>query len=257
MTGATVTKLPPKRKLETVIITPERATELLEHNQHNRPISQGHVNRISKQIRDGKWVFNGDTIKISTDGDVLDGQHRLWAVIEAKKPIETIIVHGVTREAFATIDTVRKMRNGSDVIALNGQMGYRREIASALMWLLRWQSDTLQTWKAADNKIENSDIEAAYATHGPGITRAAERTRNCRGLINHSVLAFLYYILANRDAELAERLMNTLEDPAGVATTDPFFKLRAFFTLDHHKRKDPLVVIALAIKAINAAHRNE
>lgn len=260
MRGATVTKLPPnnaKRRIETIMLTPERAAELLEHNTLNRPLSQLHVERLARQIVAGKWKFNGDTIKIAATGDVLDGQHRLWAVIEAKKTVETLLVHGVDRDAFTTIDTLRKPRSGADVIALNGQMRYRNVIASALMWMLRWQRDMLESYQAAHNKIENSDIEEAFAAHGAGITRAAERTRNSRELVNQSLLCFLYYILANRDADLAERMMDTLEDPAGVATTDPFFKLRSYFTTNHHRRKEPLVVIALAIKAINAAHRNE
>ena len=239
------------------MLTPELATSLLERNQHNRPLSQAHVERIAKQIVEGKWKFNGDTIKVSDSGDVLDGQHRLWAEIEAKKPIETIIVYGVPRDAFATIDTIRKHRNGGDVVALSGQVRYRTIVAGALGWLLRWQRDTIEKHRSAEARIENSDIEEAFEAHGTGMLRAAERVRNLRGLVNQPILAFFYYVLANRDAELAERMVNTLEDPAGVATTDPFFKLRAFFTADHHKRKEPTVVIALCIKAANAAHRDE
>ena len=50
------------------------------------------------------------------DGAILDGQHRLWAVIESKTPVETIIIRGIAREAFATIDTVRAPRSGGDII---------------------------------------------------------------------------------------------------------------------------------------------
>ncbi len=34
----------------------------------------------ARQIMLGCWKFNGDVIKISADGDVLDGQHRLSVV---------------------------------------------------------------------------------------------------------------------------------------------------------------------------------
>ena len=66
-----------KRKLEVITLTPEMATELLELNKHNRPLSDGHVRRIAAQIQEGKWKFNGDTIKIAVDHSVLDGQHRV------------------------------------------------------------------------------------------------------------------------------------------------------------------------------------
>lgn len=68
-------------------VTPEMAAKLLEHNKWNRPLNDLHVHRIKNQILKGKWQFNGDTIKVSADGDVLDGQHRLWAVIsQGKQP---------------------------------------------------------------------------------------------------------------------------------------------------------------------------
>ena len=241
-----------RRSPEVVLVTPELATQLLEANTHNRPLTQSHVDRIAGRIRAGKWRFNGDTIKIAADGDVLDGQHRLWAIIEARIPVETIIVYGIDREAFATIDTVRKMRSHGDTIALNGQKRHRNVIGSALAWLIRWQTGRLEQYKAPTARVENSDIEDAFNEH-PGMIRAAEKAMQTRGVANPSLLAFLYYVAVNKNEELADRFIATLVDPAGVGVSDPFFRLRSYFTSDHHKRKDPLVTIALSIKALNAA----
>lgn len=255
MHGATVTKMQPKpHDLERLMISPELATTLLEHNRLNRPLNDQHVQRIARQIIDDKWRFNGDTIKIAEGGDVLDGQHRLWAVIEAKKPIETILVRGVAKEAFSTIDTLRKPRSGSDVLALNGATRYRNYASSALQWLLRWQLKCLEDYRAPHNRIENAQIEQAFANN-PGIVRAVERAAVLRSLANPAIMGFFYYVLTNRNSELAERLMVTLENPAGVGVTDPFFRLRAYFLADHHKQKLPLVTIALSIKAANAADK--
>lgn len=253
---ATVTKMPRKTdKPELVMITPEKAIDLLEHNTHNRPLSNVHVQRIARQIIDNKWKFNGDTIKVAKNGDVLDGQHRLWAVIESKKSIETIIVYGIERDAFATIDTVRRLRSGADTLALNGVSRYRNIISSALAWLLRWQNG-IETYRDPRNKIENSDIEAAWEAY-PGMGRAVERAMQLRRLANPSLVGFFYYVLSNRKADLAERMMTTLEHPEGVSVEDPYFRLRAYFTADHHAHKDPLMTIALMIKATNAAHSHK
>lgn len=257
MSGTNVTKLPRKpRRPEIVTLTPEMAVDLLEHNTLNRPLSDIHVQRIARQITQDKWKFNGDTIKIADTGDVLDGQHRLWAIIESKREVETIIVHGVHRDAFATIDTVRKMRSGGDTLALSGATRYRGIISSALMWLLRWQNAVLEEYRAPQNKIENSDIEEAYAVH-PGISRAVERAMKLRGLANPSLMGFLYYVVTNRSPDLAERMMNTLLDPASVAINDPFFRLRTYFTADHLRKKEPLMTIALTFKAVNAANNGK
>jgi hypothetical protein len=214
------------------------------------------VKRIAAQILADKWKFNGDTIKISVDNEVLDGQHRLWAIIEAKTAVETILVRGIERDAFSTIDTLRRPRSGGDVIALNGTIRYRNIISSALQWLWRWQHGCLEDYKNPKFRVENSDIETYFAAH-PQIVRAIERAAKLRSIANPALVGFFYYILTNRNEQLAECMMETLENPAGVSVTDPFFKLRVYFLEDSHKRKDALYTIALMIKASNASYRGQ
>lgn len=245
----------PSNNLTKVTVTPEDAAQLLEANGSNRPLNEQHVKRISRQITDGKWRFNGDTIKISSTNDILDGQHRLWAIIEAKIPVETIVVRGIEPDAFSTIDTIRKHRSGSDVLSLIGVTNQRSAISVGLQWLIRWQKKTLENYRAPQNRIENSDIELAYRDN-PGIARAAERASKLRGVFNPGLLTFFYFILTNRNPDLAERLMYTLENPSGIGMDDPFFRLRAYF-LNPNSRKDALVSIALMVKAANAAHKKK
>lgn len=246
-------KSPSEREAPRVaIVTPEDAMALLESNGSNRPLNDQHVKRIARQIEGGKWKFNGDTIKVSSTNDILDGQHRLWAIIEAKTAVETIIVRGIEPDAFATIDTMRKPRSGSDVLALMGATNHRSTISVALQWLTRWQRKCLENYRAPINRIENSDVEQAYRNN-PGINRAAEAASRLRGLANPGLIAFFYFILTNRNPDLAERMLHTLEKPAGVDINDPFFRLRVYFTSDK-ARKEPLTTIAFMIKAANAAH---
>lgn len=252
-----VAKLPiVQTQLQTITLTPELAVELLERNGLNRPLSDPHVHRIARQIKEGKWRFNGDSIKVADTQDILDGQHRLWAVIEAKTPVETVIVYGIERDAFATIDTLRRTRSGSDVLALNGAHRNRKTIAAAITWFLRYRRGVLEQYRAPQNRIENSDIEDCYKENG-GIVPAAERAQKLRRVVNPGLLAFLYYIIVNRNPDVAERMMRTLEYPSAVGITDPFFCLRSYFLADHQKLKEPLMTIALTIKAANAAHRNQ
>ncbi len=238
---------------QITIVTPQIAAELLEANQYNRPLNEQHVHRIARQIIEGKWKFNGETIKIATNNDVLDGQHRLWACIESKQSIETIIVRNIDRDAFATIDTLRKPRSGADILALNGVSHYRSTISVALQWLIRWQRKVLLEYRAPINRVENSDIELAFKNN-PGIERAAERASKLRGLSSVGLICFFYFIMSNRNQELAERMITTLENPAGVSVNDPFFRLRAYLTTTQHK--DPIVTIAMMIKAANAAYED-
>lgn len=240
---------------EVVTVTPDMAMSLLEGNKLNRPLNQQHVLRLANQIETGKWKFNGDTIKIADNANVLDGQHRLWAVIEAKQAIETCIVKGIAPDAFSTIDTLRKPRSGSDVLSLAGVTANRVTISTALQWLTRWQRNVIAEFQKPINRIENSDVETAYKEN-PGIERAAERASKLRGLTSSSLVAFFYYVLNNRNPELAERMLFTLENPSGVSVNDPFFRLRQYLLFNGGKRRDALTTIAVMIKATNAAYEN-
>jgi hypothetical protein len=248
---------PPMPAAEKIRLTPALATKLLEANSANRPLSDAHVNRIAAQIRAGKWRFNGDTIKIGADGSVLDGQHRLWAVIEADKAVDTFLVTGIDRDSFATIDTVRRMRSGADVLALSGSERHRRCAATALAWLVRFERGVAKNYRDPAMRVENADVEDAFARH-PGIVDSIARTTPLRNVCNPGLVGVIHYMVHSRRPDLAERMIATMTDPAPVGIDDPFFRLRAVY-IEHRRDKgfDSVWNLAVAIKAANTAARGE
>ncbi len=233
------------------------ATRILEINQNNRPLRDYHATRISELMKRGRWKDNGQTIKIGVNGDVLDGQHRLWAIIYSKCTVWLIIIYGVKNDAFSTIDTIQMPRSGADVLAVNGLDRHRVRTASALAWLIRHERGTIEEYRARQYRIENFDIENAFSAH-PEMIRAVEKVRKLGPIINVSILAFVYYLLVSRDPDLAARMLRTLEEPANVSISDPFFRLReTMINGGAERRRDQLMVIALIIKAVNAARENK
>jgi hypothetical protein len=67
----------------------------------------------------GEWDLNGQTIKVSVDGALLDGQHRLEAVVHSGVTISSVVVRGLSPAARDTIDTGRRRRL-ADVLAIEG-----------------------------------------------------------------------------------------------------------------------------------------
>jgi hypothetical protein len=101
-------------KMELKTITPEWAAQILAHNNtRNRAMSRAHVEMLANEIRRGAWDFTGDTIKLSPDGQLIDGQHRLAAVVKAGVSIQTLVVEGVSFDVVATIDTRLKRRRAT------------------------------------------------------------------------------------------------------------------------------------------------
>ena len=92
-------------KLE--LVNPEYANEMLLKNTRNRPINWREVEALAEKMRAGAWVAHGQGIMLATNGDVLTGQHRLWAVIYANCSVHMMISRGNPPEAARVIDRGR------------------------------------------------------------------------------------------------------------------------------------------------------
>lgn len=106
-------------KIETILLTPAKAAELLKRNTNNRNVKKERVLMYAHEIANDNWTLNGESIKISSNGEVLDGQHRIMAVIKANKPIKTVFISDLQKEVITTIDT-GVGRSGGDVLSING-----------------------------------------------------------------------------------------------------------------------------------------
>lgn len=105
-----------------VNVTPEMAREWLTHNMAgNRPVLKGTVHSYARQMRNGTWNLTHQGIAFDENGELIDGQHRLAAIVEANMPVPVNVTTGVCRapgEVF-TIDMGRK-RTYANVIQMSG-----------------------------------------------------------------------------------------------------------------------------------------
>ena len=73
-----------KIKIELVFFTPEMAEEIINKTSVNYINTKTHiVNKYAKDMKEGKWVFCRDSIKFDKDGNCIDGQHRLRAIVKS------------------------------------------------------------------------------------------------------------------------------------------------------------------------------
>ena len=107
-------------KTEIVTITPAMAEKWLKGTTSgNRPVRRTHVKSIAAQIEKGQWQLNGESIIVDDNGNIVDGQHRLLAIIHAGKSVDSIVVRGVNPDSFKTIDS-GATRQAGDVLTLSG-----------------------------------------------------------------------------------------------------------------------------------------
>lgn len=100
-------------------ITPERAQELLDRNKRNRHIRGSIVEQYARDMTNGNWYNVGDTIKISVDGDLLDGQHRLRAIILSETTQKMMVVSGLEPETQNVMDSGAR-RTLADALNFSG-----------------------------------------------------------------------------------------------------------------------------------------
>src|SRR3990172_8052075 len=76
-------------------VTPNPPREWLRTNTHNRKLRDRAVADYARDMTAGHWTLNGEAIKFATDGTVLDGQHRLRAVIDSDVTVQMLVVVGL------------------------------------------------------------------------------------------------------------------------------------------------------------------
>jgi hypothetical protein len=93
-------------KFERRLITPEIANQMLETNTKNRRIKTRIVIRYAQDMAAGRWKEEtGEVLKISKTGNILDGQHRLLAVVKSKESIYFHVATNVDDDVFDVLDT--------------------------------------------------------------------------------------------------------------------------------------------------------
>lgn len=104
-------------------LTPELAQILLLNNKGNRRVNSANLAGIMRDMASGRWAANGETIIVSKDGLLNDGQHRCFAALITGACVETAVAFGVDRDSMATIDIGRK-RTGADRLGIGGVSNY-------------------------------------------------------------------------------------------------------------------------------------
>ena len=90
-----------------VLITPEIAREMLKLNVSNRPLNRVTVNWYAQQMLNGHWTISGQTISISDRNTLMDGQHRLQAVVQSGCDVMFNVAYNVPFESFVNYDILR------------------------------------------------------------------------------------------------------------------------------------------------------
>lgn len=202
-------------------ITPDVATKYLEMNVHNRPIHQRQVEFLAEEIKQDRWKMNGSTIVFNKEGTLIDGQHRLWAVITSGLPIKILVCRGAEEGSFATIDT-GIARTAGDVLGIAGEKNPAK-LAAAARFLMVYQTKFQYDRK----KIANSKVIEVVKAN-PGLEDSVEFIRRAKGakMVSSAVASGLHYLMSKKDKVLADDLFTGIAGGFQADAGETFLALR-------------------------------
>ena len=101
-------------KTQIQTITPEIATLFLQNHVGNRDYRKNWVSELSRMIKRGEWLVTHQGIALDKSGNLIDGQHRLKAIIESGIPVQINVSYDVDAITYTCIDRGVK-RNLADI----------------------------------------------------------------------------------------------------------------------------------------------
>jgi len=99
-----ITQPPDQPYNKIVNINPDLAAAWLDKNENNRPINWNYVAQLARDMKAGRWRLTHQGIAFDTQGRLIDGQHRLWAVIEADVTVPMRVFFNEPAENIVHID---------------------------------------------------------------------------------------------------------------------------------------------------------
>jgi hypothetical protein len=236
------------------MITPEVAERYLLSNTHNRHINAKAVTAMAEDMTSGRWVFNGDAIRFTSDGQLIDGQHRLSAIIEANVHVEMFVVRGLDKNAFTTIDAGRS-RTAAQIMSLAGGHYVMPVTAAARLALL------FSGGRFLNDRVSRKAI-TDFVAEQPYLAELAERTHSSTKVITQSPLMAVLFLANYRRQFTADvdTFIEGIASGANLERGDPRLTLRDWAQRERARGRGNLssyFVFAAAARAWNAHVRGE
>lgn len=215
---------------EQVIITPAIAKQFLMSNNINRPLREFEIKGLENIIRSGKWIPQTDVIAFDNTGMLINGQHRLHAIIRANKAVECTIGYNYSPSAFAVIDNGLS-RSAGDVVFSRGISNQYAMAAIAKMIFL-YKNGQLSYVNESAKKIngpDNIEIADFVEKNIVKIRKAhdiAKKSSKTLKEISNRHLAFLYHAFSEKSSMDADSFMELYSTGVGLTERHPIHTLR-------------------------------
>lgn len=134
------------------------AETYLKSNTKNRGVTKERIQRYAESMRKGEWTLSNDAIVFSDRGILMNGQHRLMAVVQSGEACQFLVVRGLKEETFVNMD-IGKNRSAGDILSIQGVTNARLT-ASVIRTYYALREHLVSNLIGGDRcRLSNSDIK--------------------------------------------------------------------------------------------------
>lgn len=205
-----------KPSASVVYVTPEIASRWLGKNVKNRNLRQSVVRGYARDMAAGNWLLTGEAVKFDTDGNLIDGQHRLMAIVQSGRTVPLFVVRGVAADAQHVMDTGAK-RSASDALGLQGHKHATLVAAASRLGIVIESGRDARNVAPTHSEIsEYLDAHPELSAHAPAVDQIRRHVD-----LPPSVLLFAWSLFSARDPEACVTFFESLANNATTGPGDP------------------------------------
>lgn len=242
-------------KAEVEHVDPELAELLLGRMIENRYIRRSKVTQFAADMKAGLWRLTGEAIKLTDDGQVIDGEHRLRAIIESGVSVETLVVRGARVDDRVAMDSGTS-RTLSDHLRFLG-LDRSTDLAAALISLQDRHSGTPRRGGVGGSLATSRQEFVLLFEANPRLLDSVEAVAKTARLLRlpRGLCAALHYDMVALDPDDADDFWARLHSGAEMHAQHPVLVLRR--RLEENaatigRKFDRLTIHAYIIKGWNA-----
>lgn len=214
----------PTVSIET--ITPLIAKSMLAKNTCNfRKADQGRVSRYASEQSLGKWRLTGDAISFAKSGELLNGQHRLLAIVKSGISCEFIILRGADTEDAYSMDR-GKPRTVAQWLSFS-KIGNATLIAAACRFIVMHDNGIWHYKSAGTELIRDTEIIEIAGNYDSQLQRCI--VRNVPGAPASMLTAIAFLATGRNGIEksyTATWFFESLAKGEGLTGDEPVLHLR-------------------------------
>lgn len=200
-----------------IIITPEMAAKFLENNVKNRTQRKRVIDSYASDMLAGKWGMSNDAICFDKEERLLNGQHRMAAVIKSGCSVPMYVIHGLPTESYHIMDMGSK-RTAADLLSIEGYpnttaLAGAARVVNLLESIPKEGFSPSEITNAPTQRTNNLNILEIVQTHpllSQHVSYAIHNYRFVMKMIGPSQTGGMYHIFSTKNKVLADHFFRKL-----------------------------------------------